>query len=179
MKQGAGHTRIHIATAIALLVTVAAARPCFADDTAARQALYQQQKKSVALAVTLEAICPIAGVGAFYAGDSDRGTLLAILSTASAGAAVGSLFWLLHLDNENPGGSAGRIFTDFESGTAWTGLVAGGAIYLLTRVSGLSLAPDAVGTFNADLHQRLGVPTPEPLRFRSQATATAALIWRF
>jgi len=49
------------------------------------EALYQQQKKSVALAVTLEALCPIAGAGALYAGDGDKGTLLAILSTASAG----------------------------------------------------------------------------------------------
>jgi len=142
------------------------------------EALYQQQKKSVALAVTLEALCPIAGAGALYAGDGDKGTLLAILSTASAGAAVGSLFWLIHLDGQHPGG-AGRVFADMQSGVAWTGLVAGGAVYLLTRISGLSLAPDAVGTFNVDLRQRLGAASPEPTtRFRSQVTGVT-LTWRF
>jgi hypothetical protein len=57
--------------------------------------------------------------------------------------------------------------------------VVGGVIYLLTRISGLSFAPDAVTAFNLDLQQRLGVPPTEPLvPFHAQATG-ATLVWRF
>jgi hypothetical protein len=167
--------RIAAATLLGLLLVSGPAR---ADSVPTRETLYRQQKKSVALAVTLEALCPIAGAGAFYAGDSDRATVLAVLSTVSGGAAVGSLFWLIHLDHQRPGG-VDRIWSDVQSGTAWTVLVVGGAIYLLTRVSGLSFAPDAVAAFNIDLQQRLGVPSTDPvIRFRAQATG-ASLIWRF
>ena len=143
------------------------------------RARYEQQKKSVALAVTLEAVCPIAGAGAFYAGETDKGTLLAIISAASAGVAVGSVFYLLHLDHQNPSGRVDRVFSDIEGGAAWTGLVVGGVIYFLTRLSGLSLAPDAVGAFNVDLQQQLGVSPTEPtVPFHARATG-ASLIWRY
>jgi hypothetical protein len=167
--------RTFAATFICLLLL---ARQSIAQGIPTPETLYQQQKKSVALAVTLEALCPIAGAGALYAGEDDKATLLAIISTVSAGAAVGSLLYLIHLDHQRPTG-VDHVVNDFESGSAWTGLVAGGLIYLLTRISGLSFAPDAVGAFNTDLSQRLGVSPAEPLvPFHAQVTG-ASLIWRF
>jgi hypothetical protein len=164
--------------AAALLCLLLAARPARADGIPTPEALYQQQKKSVALAVTLEALCPIAGAGAFYADQGDKATVLALMSGLSGGAAVGSLLYLIHLSHQNPSG-VDHVFSDVESGTAWTVLVVGGVIYLLTRISGLSFAPDAVAGFNLDLQQRLGVPPTEPLvPFHAQATG-ATLIWRF
>lgn len=152
-------------------------RPSFAA-TATPAALYQQEKKSVALAVTLEILCPIAGAGAFYAGENDKATVLAVLSAVSGGAAVGAAFYLIHLSHQHPGG-AERLLSDVETGAAWTVLVAGGATYLLTRISGLALAPDAVASFNLDLEQRLGVPPGEPLvPIHARATGLS-FIWRF
>jgi hypothetical protein len=150
----------------------------FAEGNPTPEALYQRQKKSVALALTLEALCPIAGAGAFYAGDNDKATLLAVLSAVSAGAAVGSAFYLVHLSHQSPSGVE-HVLSDVEGGTAWAVLVVGGAIYLLTRISGLSLAPDSVASFNVDLQQRLGVPPTESLvPFHARATGLS-LIWRF
>lgn len=164
--------------ALALLFPLFVARPALAEGIPSREVLYQQQKKSVALGLTLEAICPIAGAGAFYAGESDKATVLAILSTVSAGATLGSALYLVHLSHQSPSG-AGQVLSDVEGGTAWTVLVVGGVIYLLTRISGLSLAPDAVASFNADLQQRLGVLPAEPLvPFHARATGLS-LIWRF
>jgi hypothetical protein len=164
--------------AATLLCLLLAARPSHADGIPTAEALYQRQKKSVALAVTLEALCPIAGAGAFYAGDDDKGLFLAIVSGVSGGAAVGSLFYLIHLDHQNPSG-VDHVFSDVESGAAWTVLVVGGVFYVLMRISGLSLAPDAVTAFNLDLQQRLGVPPTEPLvPFHAQVTG-ASLLWRF
>ncbi len=164
--------------AATLLCLLLLARRSVAEGIPTAAALYQQQKKSVALAVTLEAFCPIAGAGALYAGEDDKATVLAIISTVSAGAAVGSLLYLIHLDHQSPTG-VDHVVNDVETGGAWTVLVAGGLIYLLTRISGLSFAPDAVGTFNLDLQQRLGVPPTEPLvPFHAQITG-ASLIWRF
>jgi hypothetical protein len=115
---------------------------------------------------------------ASHAGDDDKATLLAIISAVSGGAAVGSALWLIHLSHGSPGG-VDRAFNDVETGSAWTGLVVGGVVYLLTRISGLSYAPDAVTAFNLDLQQRLGVPPTEPLvPFHAQVTG-ATLIWRF
>ena len=163
---------------VTLFCLLFAASPSFAEGNPTRETLYQQQKKSVALALTLEALCPIAGAGAFYAGDSDKATLLAVLSAVSAGAAVGSAFYLLHLSHQHPSG-AEHILSDVEGGAAWTVLVVGGAVYLLTRISGLSLAPDAVASFNVDLQQRLGVPPTEPVvPIHARATGLS-LIWRF
>jgi hypothetical protein len=167
--------RIAAATLLGLLL---AARPVLAQAIPTPEALYQKQKKSVALGVTLEAICPIAGVGAFYAGDSDKGTFLAILSGLTGGAAVGAAFYLIHLSHENAGG-VDRAINDAETGVAWTVLVVGGVVYLLARASGLSYAPDAVEAFNTQLQQRIGVPPPEPLvPFHAQVTG-ATLVWRF
>jgi hypothetical protein len=104
--------------------------------------------------------------------------VLALMSGLSGGAAVGSLFYLIHLSHQSSSG-VDHVFSDLESGTAWTVLVVGGVIYLLTRISGLSFAPDAVTGFNLDLQQRLGVPPTEPLvPFHAQATG-ATLLWRF
>lgn len=167
--------RIFAATLLGLLL---AARPVLAQAIPTPEELYQKQKKSVALGVTLEAICPIAGVGAFYAGDTDKGTFLAILSGLTGGAAVGAALYLIHLSHENAGG-VDRVVNDAETGGAWTVLVVGGIVYLLARASGLSYAPDAVTAFNTDLQQRIGVPPPEPLvPFHAQATG-ATLVWRF
>ena len=164
---------------VTLLGLLLASRAAFAQQgIPSPEVLYQQQKKSVALAVTLEAICPIAGVGAFYAGESDKATVLAILSTVSAGATVGSAFYLVHLSHQSTSG-AEQVFSDVESGTAWTVLVVGGVIYLLTRISGLSLAPDAVASFNADLQQRLGVPPAEPVVPLHARATGLSLVWRF
>lgn len=167
--------RLLAATMLCLLF---ASRPSWAEGGAQSEALYQRQKKSMALAVTLEAVCPMAGAGALYAGETEKGTLLAILSTVSAGAAVGSAFYLVHLSHQHPTGFD-HFLSDVESGTAWTVLVVGGIVYLVTRISGLSLAPDAVTSFNVDLQQRLGVPASGPqVPFRAQVTG-ASLIWRF
>ena len=164
--------------AAALLCLLLVSRSSLAEGIPTPEALYQQQKEGVALAVTLEALCPIAGAGALYAGEDDKATLLAVISTVSAGAAIGSAFEIIHLDHESSGG-IDRVWSDFESGTAWTVLVVGGVIYLLTRISGLSFAPDAVASFNLDLQQRLGVSPTEPVvPFHAQATG-ASLIWRF
>jgi hypothetical protein len=164
--------------AAALLGLLLVARPSFADGIPTAEALYQQQKKSVALAVTLEAICPIAGIGGFYAGEDDKATVLAIVSTVSGGAAAGAALYLIHLSHENPSGVS-HVFSDVETGGAWTVLVVGGIVYLLTRISGLSLAPDAVTAFNLDLQQRLGVPATDlHVPFHAQATG-ATLVWRF
>jgi hypothetical protein len=160
------------------LALLLVARPVLAQAIPTPEALYQKQKKSVALGVTLEAICPIAGVGAFYAGDSDKGTFLALLSGITGGAAVGAAFYLIHLSHENTGG-VDRAINDVETGSAWTVLVVGGVIYLLARASGLSYAPDAVEAFNTQLQQQIGVPPPEPLvPFHAQVTG-ATLVWRF
>lgn len=167
--------RTFLATLLCLLLL---ARRSVAEGIPTPEALYQQQKKSVALGVTLEALCPIAGAGALYAGDDDKATVLAIISTVSGGAAVGSLLYLIHLSHESPTG-VDHAVNDVETGGAWTVLVVGGLIYLLTRISGLSFAPDAVGAFNTDLQQRLGVRPSEPLvPFHAQVTG-ASLLWRF
>jgi hypothetical protein len=164
--------------AAALLGLLLVARPSFAEELATPGMLYQRQKKSAAVAVTLEALCPIAGAGALYAGESDKATVLAVLSTVSAGAALGSALYLLHLSHQNPSGVE-HVLSEVESGTAWTVLVVGAGVYLLTRVSGLSFAPDAVTSFNVELQQRLGVSLTGPMvPLHAEATGLS-LIWRF
>ena len=123
---------------------------------------YQAESKSAALAVTLEALSPIAGMGAFYAHDTDRATLLAIISVVAAGAGVGSAFWLIHLDSQHPTG-VDRAFQDTEQGTAITVLVTAGIVYLVARISGLALASQATAEFNENLRQGLSLPPAEPV----------------
>ena len=123
---------------------------------------YAAQKKSAALAVTLEALSPIAGVGAFYAHDPDEGLTLAITSAVAAGAGVGAVFWLYHLDHQQESGF-NRAVQDVEQGAAISLLATAAVVYLLTRISGLALAPQATGRFNADLRQGLGLSPPEPV----------------
>jgi hypothetical protein len=123
---------------------------------------YQSESKSVALAVTLEALSPIAGMGAFYAHDTDRATLLAIISVVAAGAGVGAAFWLIHLDGQHPTG-VDRAFQDAEQGTAITVLVTAAIVYVVARISGLALASEATAEFNENLRQGLSLPPPEPV----------------
>ena len=112
--------------------------------------------------MTLEALSPIAGMGAFYAHDTDRATLLAIVSVVAAGAGVGSAFWLIHLDGQHPTG-VDRAFQDAEQGTAITVLVTAAIVYVVARISGLALASEATAEFNDNLRQGLGLPPPEPV----------------
>jgi hypothetical protein len=132
-----------------------------AAQTSAAQT-YAAQKKSVALAVTLEALSPIAGVGAFYAHDPDRATVLTIVSAVAAGVGVGSAFWLVHLDGQQESGVS-REIQDVEQGAAISVLVTAAVVYLVARISGLALAVDATDAFNEDLRQRVGLPPPEPV----------------
>jgi hypothetical protein len=137
-----------------------AAQASAAQVLAART--YAAQKKSVALAVTLEALSPIAGVGAFYAHDTERGTILAIVSAVAAGAGVGAAFWLIHLDGQHPSGTD-QVIQDIEQGTAISILTTAAIAYVVARISGLALAPEVTEEFNLNLRERLGVPPPEPL----------------
>ena len=130
-------------------------------QVAATQA-YAAQKKSVALAVTLEALSPIAGVGGFYAHDTDHATFLAIISGLAAGAGVGSAFWLIHLDGQHASG-VDRAFQDAEQGAAIAVLATAAVVYLVARISGLVAAPEATAAFNENLRQGLGAPPPEPV----------------
>jgi hypothetical protein len=103
-------------------------------------------------------LCPIAGAGPLYVGrDGDRAGFLAVLSGVSAGAAVGSVFWLLHLNDQHPSG-ASRVENDFYQGAAITVLVTSGIIYLLARASGISLASESADLHNLELRQRLAAP---------------------
>lgn len=147
-----------LAAALAFLLLAAPARAEPAPDAAAQ---FEHQKKSVALAVTLEAISPIAGVGGFYAGDSEHATVLAVVSGSALVVGAGSLLWLLHLDGQQASGFD-RVELDAEQGTAISLLVAAGVAYLVSRISGLALAPDATHVYNDDLRARMGLPPPEP-----------------
>jgi hypothetical protein len=152
-------------TLVCLLELTSVARAQTAPEPTPGQAAaaqaYAEQKKSVALAMTLEALSPIAGVGGFYAHDTDRATFLAILSGVAAGAGVGAAFWLIHLDGQHPTG-VDRAFQDAEQGTAITVLATAAIVYLVARISGLMAAPQATAAFNENLRQGLGV-TPEPV----------------
>ena len=141
---------------------VAAAEQRSAAAQASAAESYAAQKKSVALAVTLEALSPIAGMGAFYAHDTERATVLAIVSAVAAGAGVGSAFWLIHLDGQHPTG-LDRAFQDTEQGTAITVLVTAAIVYVVARISGLVMAPEATADFNDNLRQGLRLPPAEPV----------------
>jgi hypothetical protein len=147
-------------TLACLLGLASAARGQTAAAPAAQT--YEAQKKSVALAVTLEALSPIAGLGGFYAHDPDRATVLAVLSAVAAGAGVGSVFWLVHLDGQHAAG-ADRVFQDVEQGAAISILATAAIVYVVARVSGLQLAPEATDAFNQDLRHGLGLPPAEPV----------------
>jgi hypothetical protein len=122
------------------------------------QQQYERERKSPGLALTLEALCPLAGAGTIYTGtEGDKAAFLAVVSGLSAGAGVASVFWLIHLDREHPGG-ASRAVLDTEQGAAISILVTAGLVYLLTRASGLSLASQSTDAFNDDLQRRLAPP---------------------
>ncbi len=128
---------------------------------AAAEQSYAARKKSVALAMALEALSPVAGVGAFYAHDADRATTLAILSTGAAGAGVGAALWLLHLSHQQETGFD-RTVQDFEQGAAISTLATAAVVYVVARISGLALAPEATDGYNDDLRRGLGLPPVEP-----------------
>lgn len=151
-----------LATLVCFLGLAPIARAQTAPAGVSAEQSYAAQKKSVALAVTLEALSPIAGMGAFYAHDTDRATLLAVISVVAAGAGVGSAFWLIHLDGQHPMGFD-RVFQDSEQGTAITVLATAAIVYLVARISGLALASEATAAFNDNLRQDLGVTAPEPV----------------
>jgi len=159
------------ALAVALLITLTAAsaraqmtptttlgpRQSTVPSQAARLE-YDREKKSPALAITLETLCPIAGAGPLYVGrDGDRAGFLAVLSGISGGVAAGSLLWLLHLNNQHTSG-ASRVENDFYQGTAITVLITSGIVYLLARASGISLASQSADLHNEELRQRLATP---------------------
>jgi hypothetical protein len=153
-----------LATLVCLLGLAPMARAETAPAPVSAEQRYAAQKKSVALAVTLEALSPIAGMGAFYAHDTDRSTVLAIVSVVAAGAGVGAAFWLIHLDGQHPTG-VDRVIQDSEQGTAITVLVTAAIVYLVARISGLALASEATAEFNDNLRQDMGLslPPPEPV----------------
>src|SRR5205814_1372679 len=95
------------------------------------------------IAVTAYVILNLEFAGAFYAHDSDRGMTLAITSALAVGAGVGSAFWLIHLSHQQESGFD-RTVQDFEQGTAISLLVTAGIVYVVARVSGLVLAPEAI-----------------------------------
>ena len=157
--------------ALVLLLVVVTARAARAQTPAlSRQQQYQQQKKSPAFALSIEALSPIAGMGGFYAGETDKATLLAILSGVSGGVAAGSIFWLVHLDDQNEGGVAG-VANHVEQGAAISLLVSSALVYLLVRISGLALASEATTSFNVDLQERLGVRPDGTVADRALAPA--------
>jgi hypothetical protein len=147
---------------VARAQTAPALEPNASAATTSAAQTYAARRKSVALAVTLEALSPIAGMGAFYAHDNDKGTLLAIVSAVAAGAGVGAAFWLIHLEGQHETG-ADHVIQDVEQGTAISLLATAAIVYLVARISGLSLAPEATEAFNENLRQGLGVPPPEPV----------------
>jgi hypothetical protein len=151
---------VRIFLTLACLLGLASAVQAQTAPGSAAQA-YADQKKSVALAVTLEALSPIAGVGGYYAHDPDRATFVAVMSGVAAGAGVGSAFWLIHLDGQHPTG-ADRVVQDVEQGAAIAVLATAAVVYVVARISGLILAPEATAAFNEELRQGLGVP-PEPV----------------
>ncbi len=144
-----------------LLLCLTVAGAARAEPPAGAQERFDREKKSVGLAITLEAVSPIAGMGCFYAGESDKGTALALVSVGAIGAGAGGLFWLLHLEGEH-GGGVGGVARNLEESAAISLLVAAGVTYVIARVSGLSLAPDATRDFNEELRQRVGLPPSEP-----------------
>jgi hypothetical protein len=143
------------------LVWLAMAGPARADVPAGAAQRYERDEKSVALAVMLEAISPIAGMGCFYAGASDQATVLALVSVGAIGAGVGGAFWLIHVDNQHASGLGG-IALNVEEDAAISLLVTAGVTYVIARISGLALAPDATHAFNDDLRHRVGLPPLEP-----------------
>ncbi len=150
-----------LVTLLGVLGLTASARAQTAPPSAAES--YRAQKKSTALAVTLEVLSPIAGTGAFYAHDADRATVLAILSAVAAGAGVGSAFWLVHLDGEPPATGVDSAFHDVEQGAAISVLATAAIVYLVARISGVALAVEATATFNGELQQKVGLPPSEPV----------------
>ena len=151
-----------VVTLVCLLGLAPLARAQIAPAPSSAEQAYAAQKKSVALAFTLEALSPIAGMGAFYAHDNDRATVLAIVSVVAAGAGVGAAFWLIHLDGQHATG-VDRVFQDSEQGTAITVLVTAAIVYVVARISGLVMAPEATADFNDNLRQGLRLPPAEPV----------------
>src|ERR1700709_2168139 len=61
----------------------------------AAEKIYAHDRKSPALAVTLETLCPIAGAGSLYVGrEGDKAGFLAVMSGVAGGGGAGSGVWL-------------------------------------------------------------------------------------
>jgi len=143
-------------TTVLLLASMLIWRPAHAQTAPlSPQQQYDKQKKSPALALTMEALCPIAGIGGFYAGETDKATLLTVISGVAAGVGVGSVLWLVHLDGQDSSGF-GAVTKGAAQSTAVSLLITSAVVYLLSRASGLALASEATAAYNADLQARLG-----------------------
>ncbi|HEY6476243.1 MAG TPA: hypothetical protein VI456_06640 [Polyangia bacterium] len=156
-----------VAVAVCLLALSARAQAQTAPAPTAAER-YEAQKKSPALAVTLEALSPIAGIGAFYAHDTDKGWFLAVASTVAAGAGVGAAFWLVHLSHQQESGF-NRTVQDTEQAAAISVLATAAVVYLVARISGLALASEATEAFNENLGNGLGVPSEPVVPFHALA----------
>jgi hypothetical protein len=161
-----------------LLLGLAIAGTARAEPPPGAQEKFDHDKKSVGLAITLEAVSPIAGMGCFYAGENDKATALALISTGAIGAGAGGVFWFLHLEGEH-GSGVGGVALNLEKSAAISLMVAAGVTYVISRISGLSLAPDATRAFNEDLRQRVGLPPSEPTIPFHAALPLGAAAFRF
>lgn len=132
---------------------------------------YEHEKKSAALGLTLEALCPLAGAGALYANDTDRAAVLGVLSVVALGAAAGAGFAVVQLGDQRASG-ADRAVRDLEYDGALSLLITAVVSYAVLRVSGLVLVPQSTSSFNMQLRDRLGVPPEVP--FHSTASTTSS-----
>ena len=144
-------------------VSPGVSRSCRAEESGAPgpdpAQQYRAQSKSGALAMTLEALCPLAGAGVLYGGDTEKAVVLGGLSAVAIGAGAGAIFALVHLGGQHPGGTE-RVLLDVEQGSA-AALLAGAVVsYAILRISGLVLARRTVASFNAALQEQLGIPPP-------------------
>ena len=75
---------------------------------------------------------------------------------------MGSAFWLIHLSHQQESGF-NRTVQDSSRGRRITVLVTAAIVYLVARVSGLVLAPEATDAFNDNLRDGPGPAPPEPV----------------
>jgi hypothetical protein len=111
-------------------------------------------------------MAPIPAIGDSASRVTARGTLFFCAayrcSVSAAGAGVGSALWLIHLSHQQESGF-NRTVQDFEQGTALSILATAAVVYVVARISGLALAPEATDDYNDQLRRGLGLPPPEPV----------------
>jgi hypothetical protein len=144
-----------------LLVLGATARAQSAPGVSAQET-YEARKKSVPLAITLEALSPIGGAGVFYAHDPTRGATIMVLSTLTAAAGVGAALWIGHLSGQQESG-VNRVVQDVEEGTAISVLLTAAIFYVGFRAAGVAQAIESTNRYNDEVRQDLGLPPPEPV----------------